>query len=219
MYSVNKQEVKKRLGVEEVPIIKTIEDIYHPHVLGPWVAGGSIRRIFSGEEQNSDIDYFFNNENQLKDFKEYLERKDSGAILRGSNDMNHSYVLPATKETVYDSETGNETPFTKFVPEQKIQLIHFRYYNNPQDVIDSFDYTLSQFLYDGESFHFGDFALFDVARKRLVPHKISYAASTLRRMLKYANQGYTICAGGLGEILGQVADNPSIINQGVQYID
>lgn len=220
MYSVPHFEIAKRLGIEHVtklPIIANLQRIYDADPRGPWVAGGAIRRIFSGEEHNTDIDYFFQNEEQFNNVKTALESE--GAILRGKNDMNHSYTIPATEEVVYDAETGEETPFTKFVAEVKVQLIHFRYYANPYEVLDSFDYTLSQFLWDGASFYFGDFSLFDVARKRLVPHKISYGVSTLRRMLKYTDQGYTICAGGLGDILNQVADKPEIINQEVQYID
>jgi len=220
MYTVPNEVVAKRLGVPNINglgILSTINKIQWPQMNGPWVAGGAIRRIFTGEEQNSDIDYFFRNEEQFEQAKTSVEA--AGGILRGRNDMNHSYVIPAAEEIVLSEETGDETPFKNFVAEQKVQLIHFRFYNNPAEVLDSFDYTLSQFLWDGSYFHFGDFALFDVARKKLVPHKVTYGVSTLRRMLKYTDQGYTICAGGLGDILRQVAEEPSVINQEVLYID
>jgi hypothetical protein len=86
-------------------------------------------------------------------------------------------------------------------------------------VIDSFDFTICQFAFDGASIYMGDWSLYDLARKRLVPHRVTYGVSTIRRIIKYCNQGYTVCSGGLAQILGEVAKNPAIINAETQYID
>ena len=86
-------------------------------------------------------------------------------------------------------------------------------------VIDSFDFSICQFGFDGEDLFLGDWALFDMARKRLVPGKVTFGTSTLRRVIKYTRQGYTICGGGLASILEQVAADPTIIQAGVEYVD
>jgi hypothetical protein len=65
----------------------------------------------------------------------------------------------------------------------------------------------------------GDWSLYDPARKRLVPHHGTYGVSTILRIIKYCNQGYTVCSGGLAQILDEVAKNPATINAETRYID
>jgi hypothetical protein len=180
---------------------------------GPWIAGGAVRRTITGEKLDSDFDFFFANEQQATDFETLLINR--GALLQHKNEKNSTYILPAEPVPDLLHQDGSDV----ILPEIKIQVIKFRYYNSAEEVIDSFDFTLTQFAYDGKFIYMGDFSLWDVARKRLVPHRITYAVSSLRRLLKYAKQGYTVCAGGLSEILQQTVNDPSIINAETLYID
>ena len=85
--------------------------------------------------------------------------------------------------------------------------------------LDSFDFSLCQCGYDGTNLLFGDWALFDIASKRLVPGRIRYGTSSLRRIIKYTRQGFSICSGGLAHMLEQIAADPSIIQAEVEYVD
>ena len=104
-------------------------------------------------------------------------------------------------------------------PELKVQAIRLSFQGSLEETIEAFDFSLCKFGFDGERFVAGEWSLFDLASKRLVPDKITYGTSTLRRIIKYTRQGYTICAGGLANILQQVADNPEIIQSEIEYVD
>jgi hypothetical protein len=128
------------------------------------------------------------------------------------NDKNRTYIIPTKIEDgSYDKNV--------YLPELKLQAINFRYFDTPEAVIDSFDFTICQFAFDGTNIYMGDWSLYDAAKKRLVPHRVTFGVSTIRRIIKYCNQGYTVCAGGLATILEEVAANPGIINAETLYID
>jgi hypothetical protein len=215
MISIPKETIAKRLGLEsfdQTVLHKALQRT--PEItpfFGPWIAGGAVRRTLQDEKLDSDFDFFFRNESQYDYFKAELIAK--GFSITASNDKNTSFKAPG----YFDEPDGEGKGI--WVPEMRVQAINFRYYDTPEEIIDSFDFTLSQFVYDGMNVHMGEFSLWDVARKKLVPHKITYGVSSLRRILKYTRQGYTICAGGLGEVLEQVVANPEIIQKETLYID
>ena len=77
----------------------------------------------------------------------------------------------------------------------------------------------SSSLSRGENLLLGEFTLWDLGRKRLVIHKVTYATATVRRLVKYTKQGFTSCAGVAQEILKAVAADPSLIHSEVEYVD
>lgn len=168
---------------------------------GPWIAGGSVRRLIAELPQESDFDFFFANEDQFNAFCESM--KERGAKRRSENDFNITFDLPK-------GEDG---------PELKVQAIRLSYQPSLRETIEAFDFSICKFGFDGTTLVLGQWSLFDLANKKLVPDTISYGTSTLRRIIKYTLQGYTICAGGLANILQQVADNPAIIQSEVEYVD
>lgn len=166
---------------------------------GPWLAGGSIRRLFDGTESESDFDLFFANEQQLQDH--WCTLLDKGAKILYQNDHNITAKLPIE---------GSEPV--------KIQLIKF-FFDGPEAVVDWFDYTNCQFITDGNTLLMGQYTLFDIGGKKLRVNNIHHAVSSVRRLLKYSRQGYTICDGTINEILQTVASNPTTIQEKVRYID
>lgn len=209
MIKLTQAEVEKRSGeLKNSPLFEALKRLPSLGEFGPWVAGGAVRRTFLGSKLDTDIDFFFADSMQYNAFKSDLQAM--GGLLKSENDQNSTFILPAI---------GLSGSPSKISPELKIQLIKITYYSNLNDVLDSFDYTICQFGYDGTNFVVSDFAMVDLANKKLVPHKITYGVSSLRRLLKYTNQGFTVCAGGLAEILKQVSENPSVIQQEIQYID
>jgi hypothetical protein len=168
---------------------------------GPWVAGGSVRRLIMDIPQDSDFDFFFASSDQLAAFKNELEAK--GAKKVSENEFNITYRVPSQDK----------------LPELKVQLIRVSYQTSLEETIKPFDFSLCQCGFDGTDLVFGQYTLFDLGRRRLVPENITYGVSSLRRMIKYIKQGYTICSGGLGTFLQQIADDPAKINADIKYID
>jgi len=204
MITMPKNSICNRIGITdflETDLHKYLQRLPNITKEGPWIAGGAVRRTLTRIPLTSDLDFFFKDEAQEKKFVEDIIR--IGAIKKFENEFNSTWIIPA----IIDS------------PELKIQVIKFRYYSNPLEVIDSFDFTLCQFAYDSENIYMSDFAMWDVSRKRIVPHKLTYATASLRRLLKYINQGFTVCNGGLADILNQVSTNPQIIEADIKYID
>ena len=180
--------------------------------VGPWIAGGAVRRLLSDLPQDSDFDFFFANQAQFDNFCAAV--KAAGGWQTSESDFNVSFCLPRSQaKPVGDDE------FEGGGPELKVQAIRIAFFETLGAVIDSFDFSICQFGFDGEDLVLGDWALFDMARKRLVPGKVTFGTSTLRRVIKYTRQGYTICGGGLASILEQVAADPTIIQAGVEYVD
>jgi hypothetical protein len=209
---IHKDDLSKRLGIDSFD--ETILGKILSRIPGPtesrWIAGGAIRRTIAGLSLDSDIDFFFKDENALNAWEKEVTEK--GASLLSRNDKNRTYVLP-TK--IVDGMDDKNT----YLPELKLQAINFQYFVSPEAVIDCFDFTICQFAFDGSNVYMGDWSLYDLARNKLVPHRVTFGVSTIRRLIKYCNQGYTVCSGGLARILEEVAENPSIINAETLYID
>lgn len=167
---------------------------------GPWLAGGALRRTLLGKEPTSDFDFFFLNADQLREFEDRLIA--SGLTL----------VRETEHHKHYRGKLGDDPT------ERDIQLIRFAYYASAKAVVDSFDFTICQFAYDGTTLTTGEFALWDLGRKRLAVNKITYPISSMRRMLKYGSQGFTACSGCLQELLRQSAHVPEI-NLETKYVD
>lgn len=185
---------------DELTLAKVLEALPRMAPIGPWIAGGALRRTILGQEPDSDFDFFFRDENQLKVFQASLLLRDFRV----------------------DRETEHHIQLRGIVGDKSVraQLIKFAYYTNAAAVIDSFDFTICQFAYDGLTLTCGEFSLWDLARKRLAIHKITFPLSTMRRVLKYTNQGFTACGGALTAILTATADEPKLRETlHIQYID
>lgn len=169
---------------------------------GPWIAGGSLRRTLQGKEPESDFDFFFRDAEQLAAFVLKLEARGMEKVRETAHHIHYRGRL---------GESG--------VP-RDIQCIRFAFYQSAQAVIDSFDYTICMLAFDGNTLTLGDFTLWDLGRKRLAIHKITFPVSTMRRMLKYTSQGFWACSGCLATILKAVPENPELLAQmKIEYVD
>jgi len=166
-----------------------------------WCAGGAVRRTLSKQALDSDFDFFFRSEAHLGEW----ERS-----------------LPSTLSKVRESEHHKHwrgTVGDSAVPVD-IQAIRFRYYSSAEEVIDSFDYTITQFALEGDQLVTTPSALWDLGRRKLAIHKITYPVATMRRMLKYTNQGFTACNGCMAQILRETAASPEAMAKlDLQYVD
>ncbi len=165
---------------------------------GPWLAGGALRRSVMGQPLESDADIFFKDQLQLDAFiaafgKEPSRKRD------GLTEFDHVY-----------GERGQKI---------KVQCVHHDFYDCKEDVIDSFDFTLCQLITDGRLLTAGEYTLWDIGRKRLAVHEITYPVASMRRILKYTRQGFTACNGFMAEFLTEVSKQPSRIDSVTAYID
>lgn len=188
-------------ALEETDLGKALACLPTLTASGPYLAGGALRRTLIGQPLDSDFDFFFQSEAQFNEFLQTAKAKGAYEVIANEHNVTLGRVRPHPKNNL------------------KIQAIRTQWYTSAAAVADSFDFTICQFVFDGESLFCGDYALWDLARRRLIPHRVSYATSTLRRLIKYADQGYTVCAGGLSTILQQVVDDPAVIEARTLYID
>ena len=181
---------------EETDLGKALESLPPLQKDGPWLAGGALRRTLLGQSIDSDFDLFFRDEAQLVAVGDVL---DAVGWRRGT-------------------ETDHVVNF--FNGDLKVQLIRFAYYANLEAVADSFDFTICMLATDGENIAVGDYTLWDLGRKRLAVHKITFPVSSLRRVLKYANQGFIACKGALTSILKETVEKEELQrNLDVKYVD
>jgi hypothetical protein len=187
---------------EESTLGKVLAALPRVSPQGPWIAGGAIRRVLLGQEPDSDFDFFFRDAAQLAQFS---------AILV---EMGMEKVRETDHHIHYRGTLGLGA-----LP-RDIQCIRFSFYANAAAVVDSFDFTLCQFAFDGERVTCGEHSLWDLGRKRLAIHKITYPVSTMRRLLKYGQQGFTACAGCLASILRETATKPELLTAlDIEYVD
>jgi len=156
-----------------------------------YFAGGFWRRIVENSPlKNGDIDLFFSDEKTFNEMRELLLY----------NNWEENSVKP------------HASTFTKTENLQKfeIQLISINYYNSITELFDDFDFTISQIALDPYTGHIvtGEFTLHDIAKKRLVLHKVKYGVAILRRLLKYASYGYYPCNGCLSAVVDGIRAIP-----------
>lgn len=166
-----------------------------------WCAGGAVRRTIAGLSLDSDFDFFFRDADHMAKWEGQLPS--SLQLLRETAHHKH-WRGPIT---------GSDAPVD-------VQAIKFRFYNSAEDVIDSFDYTITMFALDGSQLVTTPEALWDLGRKRLAVHKVTYPVATMRRMLKYGKQGFTACSGCMAELFRATARSPDALSHlDVEYVD
>ena len=169
-----------------------------------FLGGGAIRRVLMGMPLDSDFDYFFKSKDHFEVWEANLLRNNKG--------------LKKTRETThhcqYEGVVGDSS-----IP-VVIQAIMFRFYDSTWDVLDSFDYTITQFVLSGSKLYTTTESLWDLGRKKLVLHKVTYPVATMRRMLKYTNQGFTACGGCMQDLFTMTLGNTEALAQmDITYVD
>lgn len=142
-----------------------ILDDLEKHGIQCWIAGGALRDYFDKKETLTDCDLFFPNNIELEKTKNYLI-KNGGKVIWES-----AYGLKINHDgTTYD-------------------LVKF-YYQNPSQMFDNFDFTISQFATDGKILYYGDNSFEDLKKKRLVLVHVTNPLATLKKSLSHHTKGY-----------------------------
>jgi len=204
---------------------------------GAYIGGGFLTTILREEKDANDIDMFFTSQEAFKEtFKLIFEvnnEKDYGDEFWAYK----GYTISDEKlldsiNTLYDEDLNDSyspldnVRFVKFIHPTRppIQLIKLAWYDSPEHVIDTFDFTIVQFICDRENLYFNPISFLDLSRKRLVLHRMQFPASTLRRLIKYTHKGFYCCPGSLitiSEAVSSTLNNPNYVsdNNNIVYID
>jgi hypothetical protein len=175
------------LGIDHTELKSLLSRLPACTPQGPWLIGGSLRRLLDKEEP-ADIDFVFRDEAQFETFCETVA------------------PLCATPKENRFNRTYQEADF----PMRLIQPIKIYWYESLEAALDSFDYTICQFGWDGESVLVGPHTREDLSARRLNVHRLTKgrAVSAIRRCFKYQRQGFTPSNTCYHDILSQIAGWP-----------
>lgn len=138
-----------------------------------YIAGGCITSVFSGEKVN-DIDIFFRNPTDLNGFEGRVKNKSSKTICNTKWANSYKYINEDNKEI-------------------NIQIIK-KEVGEPEDMVDRFDFTVCQAIYDfkeNKMIMVNRF-LRDLAKKELIFTGSKYPLASLYRVKKYMEKGFHI---------------------------
>lgn len=164
---------------------------------GPWVAGGSVWRSINNEPlDNCDIDIFFQNKEQ---YEAGCRRMNSLPFVNHIiNETKHKY------NTVYKFHVSKGKTYNKTID---VQLMRTDLHPSLDQLLESFDFSVCQFGYDGKNLFMVNGALDDLSKKKLVVRRISRPKSMVKHMLKYMDNGFTISDNQIKYLLNQFVDN------------
>ena len=154
--------------LEEIGIKTNIET-------GPWISGGTARRLWFGEKwTNADIDLFFH---------------DEASFSLASSNL-YLYSMAHGSELPHITKNAVTYKFQYKEQELKIQCINKKYHRDILDVWESFDYTVCCFALADNILMASQSALDDCTAKilRLIPN--SSRGVDGRRVTKYGIYGF-----------------------------
>lgn len=140
---------------------------------GPWLAGGSVRKSYLGIDMGiSDWDIWFKDADQFNRAEKLLKDLNASIAYTSNNAISFKY-------TEKDSSK-----------EHHIQIIKKRFYDNPHEIINNFDFSICQLVTDGHSILFGDNTARDLRTRTIRLVQPTMPAYTVQRMIKYMVYGY-----------------------------
>lgn len=159
---------------------------------GPWIAGGAVRRWYTGIPQEGDADFFFANDEQYKMFCKELEQITE--VPSTTNKFNTTFRLRVDDFWSVD-----------------IQAIQYKYFPNVYQLLNGFDLTVSQMAFDGQYIHTFQRTIDDNEKRQIKFHKITCGILSMMRIGKHMKQGYHIDMSDAQAFLEFIRDHPDRI--------
>lgn len=191
----------KDRGIEN----KLFDAIINQLPTGVFIAGGFMVSLLQQDRKSKDIDLFCDSERSFKEICNLL--LDPPAKKEGEDDdlwPFRDYICQTDIQQFNQANSNKDIRFIKFKHKEdkrpEIQVMKMAWYESAEHVIDTFDLTISQIATDGEFIYMNPLTPMDLASKKLVLHRMQFPASTIRRIIKYANKGYYACPGSLVNI-------------------
>ena len=186
MYTIEKNKFLSFLDEE---ILGNLEDV------GAILAGGAITSVFTNREIN-DLDIYLPDELSLiKLVGAWFGNTDlCGELTPNSKGKKRTLSIEDTSfSCIYVSSSSRSITFIH--NDVQIQLMHFKYFNSPQEIFDTFDYTCCMGAYsfkEGEFTFHDDFFKHNSQRFLKFNTGTSYPLMSLLRIQKYKERGYNI---------------------------
>lgn len=168
---------------------------------GPWIAGGTARRLWYGEPwEKYDIDIFFQNQlafnNTVNALHSLLDCKNRAVALLQHKSKN-AILYNIDFRNIYQSSVN-------FL---QVQAIRLNFYNNLKEVFDDFDLTICKFATDGITCIASDDALQDCKDNVIRINESSTKKLKASRIIKYSDYGFDADERIMKELLKQYRNN------------
>ena len=151
---------------------------------GPWLAGGAVRKSYLNIDiGESDWDIWFNSPEQFALAE--MKLKELGA------------------NQVYTSDNAISFKFQDNPHLHNIQIIRRRFFDNPEQIINGFDFTVCQLITDGNRVILGPNTVRDLKSRTLRLAQLEVPKYIIPRLVKYIVYGYQPCA----QLLEQIENN------------
>tara|TARA_R100000541_G_C1897352_1_gene83931 strand:- start:4260 stop:5498 length:1239 start_codon:yes stop_codon:yes gene_type:complete len=187
-----KKHLRQAKQVEN--LTSDVSDLYsNLEQLGVYLAGGAITSVFTNKEVN-DLDLYFRDIDSLKVFilSAFGVLEDSVYL----NDERFENVVDLDSHAlICNGYTKKSIMFQTKATAQQIQLIHCGFFEKPEDIFDTFDYTINMGVYDYKEKMFvlhEDFLTDNSCRKLTVNPKTAFPIISQLRIDKYKQRGYSI---------------------------
>ena len=185
---------------------------------GAWIAGGSVRKVwFDLPWENQDIDLFFSSTEQFSSFSKAITSKLPKAP-ETTFDLDLNLLSVAAKSTgVSEYETGNAVTYTVYTDKEfdhhtfKIQAIKRYFVNNISELFQSFDFTVTQFVTDGNIMVTTRQALKDCEDKRLQMIENTSRPINALRTIKYTAYGFEPVDQLMQEVVTALANGDEVM--------
>lgn len=170
--------------------------------VGAVIAGSYVASILNPEHKPKDIDIFFT------DGLAYL---DTYNLFVNPPKEDDAWVFRGYKPSVSLEELENSSKIIRLVNMKHddpsrlpVQLIKMIWYDSPEHVIDSFDFTVTQFCVHAGILTFNPASLVDIFRNNLIVHRHQFPMDTLYRLVKYSKKGYNISPNTLQKLVEDI---------------
>jgi len=179
-----------------------VSQIILMHDNGVMLAGGFLRWMVSVDgtlsPESTDIDLFFTSSEIYQETKRYFDDR-----------TEKIFQCPEDLLATYRHSSG-----------WNIQCIAIKFYPDAYHVIRDFDFTMCCFSTDGKDLAYHRLAIEDALNKALRWNKITYPASSLRRLMKFARRGFFMPEQEYQYFVDMIANHsPDIINSQIVYVD
>lgn len=148
---------------------------------GPWLAGGAVRKSYLNIDMGeSDWDIWFNGPEQFA--------------------LAETKIKELGASQVYASDNAISFKFQDNSSTHNIQIIRKRFFDNAQQIIEGFDFTVCQLVTDGNRVKLGPYTARDLKSRTLRLAQLEVPKYIIPRMVKYIVYGYQPCQQLLDQI-------------------
>jgi hypothetical protein len=129
-----------------------------------------------------------------------------------------SFLLENKFKKVFECPRGDLVTLKK--KNMHVQIIMDKLFKTPQEVINSFDFTICMYATDGEFLYTTKDALKHLKQRALMLNKITYPASTIKRFGKYQKHGFKLPEGTIKQFVQILTESPDdVIDFFRVYVD